>query len=48
MILATQSDKWVLSTIQGCIDEKDIEPIMKYNVAFRFYTEDGNTIEEES
>ncbi|CAD8066392.1 unnamed protein product [Paramecium primaurelia] len=48
VILATQSDKWILSTIQQRIEEKDIENIIKYNVAFRFYTEDGNSIEDES
>ncbi|CAD8095799.1 unnamed protein product [Paramecium sonneborni] len=48
LILATQSDKWVLSTIQECIEENDQEPILKYNVAFRFYTEEGTNVDDGS
>ena len=46
--MATQSDKWVLSTIKGRLESKNEynELIVTYLIAFRIYSEEGTTIED--
>lgn len=47
-LIATQTDKWVRSFVKNRMESinEHNEVIVTYDIAFRYYSEDGNNIEE--